>query len=157
MKLKLIVILLVAGVMLSACGKKKEDAKKSGLKPTGVRTEYTLAEQPSIPEGFALNGIRLNDTTNNVRVLAFSLQPTKKEIKTNLKPTYEKIEQIVKRTLPKVKNEPRIKGQQNYLYIQVKSFEQVKDSLKCVYLIKEKFISSKDTISYFDSVIYKAQ
>ncbi|MDR0790365.1 MAG: hypothetical protein LBO06_06185 [Bacteroidales bacterium] len=154
MRIKTIVILSLSAVLAIGCGKKKEDKNESKLKPTGVKSEYTLAQQPTLIEGFTLNGMRINDTTNNLQVILFPLQPTKTDIKISTKPANQVITKIMKNVVAKTKNEPRNGKDKNFLYIQVVSFSQDKDTLKCSFLVKEKLVSSKDTLSYSDSISY---
>ena len=152
--IKITTILILSIVLVIGCGKKKKDESQGKLKSTGTKGEYTIAQQPTLMDGFALKGIRINDTTNNLQVVVFPLQITKEEIEISVKPTYLTIERIIKAMVKKTKSEERNGKDKNFLYIQVVSFSQEQDSLKCSFLVKEKLISAKDTLSYYDSISY---
>ncbi|MDR1725719.1 MAG: hypothetical protein LBR28_04945 [Bacteroidales bacterium] len=153
MKIKTVAILVLSIVLIGSCGK-KENKSQNKLKPIGKKSEFTLAEKPELMEGFTLNGMRINDTTNNMQVIVFPLQVMKKEIKTDAKPTYQRIEDIIKVSVAKAQKEPYKGKDKNYLYIQVTKFYKENDTMKCVFLIKEKLVSVKDTTVYYDSIHY---
>jgi hypothetical protein len=154
MKIKSIVILALAAVLVVGCDKKKEEKNKSTLTSTGKKSEFPIAQQPQLIDGFTLNGIRINDTNNNLQAVIFLLQPTKKEITTDIKPTNETIGKIVNTTISKIKSKPRNENVKNFLYIQVTKFSQDRDTLRCSFLVKEKLGNNKDTNFYTDSIKY---
>ncbi|MDR1847529.1 MAG: hypothetical protein LBR17_05375 [Bacteroidales bacterium] len=153
MNIKTSIIIIFAVIVIVSCGKKKEEKTSNTLHPTGKTSEYNIDKKPVLPDGVVLNGMKINDTTNNLQVILFLPQLKNKAIKVNVGPVYQAFERIIKEVTAKSKAEIDKEKGKNFLYIQVESLMETGDSLKCLLRIKEKYLNS-DTIIYTDSICY---
>lgn len=153
-KIFCILFLTVAVFACWSCGKKQQQTQKDERFTT--KQEKLNENAPEyLPEFVSISGLRINDTTNNIKVNILCPVSKSKEAKINLKPINAFADVLFKDFVKRAKDAGKKSGDFHKLNIKTVFVNTDNNLISCLLENKEQFAGKKEEKSYF-GVTYKA-
>lgn len=137
-----------------SCGKKQQQPQKD--KRFVTKQEKLNENAPEyLPEFVSISGLRINDTTNNIKVNILCPVPKSKETKINLKPIGEFANVLFKDFVKRAKEAGKTSGEFHKLNIKTVFVNSNNNLISCLLESKEHFAGKAEEKSSY-GVTYKA-